>query len=121
MRAAISGKPCRSAAPLRGSMRFSPGRKRFQTSARATMERVELVDGRLRFNPLIDWTQAQLARYIEENNLPKHPLAMDGYPSIGCLPCTRRVAADEGYRDGRWAGFDKDECGIHAGIDGDGI
>ena len=97
------------------------GRKRFQTAARATMERVEIVDGRLRFNPLIDWTLLQLTQYIEEHNLPKHPLAMDGYPSIGCLPCTRRVAQGEGYRDGRWAGFEKDECGIHVGRDGDGI
>jgi phosphoadenosine phosphosulfate reductase len=46
---------------------------------------------------------------------------MDGYPSIGCMPCTRRVAAGEGYRAGRWAGLDKDECGMHAGIDGEGI
>jgi phosphoadenosine phosphosulfate reductase len=97
------------------------GRKRFQTAARATMERVEFVDGRLRFNPLIDWTLDQLTLYIEEHNLPEHPLAIDGYPSIGCMPCTRRVAPGEGYRDGRWAGFDKDECGIHTGLDGDGI
>ena len=97
------------------------GRKRFQTSTRAHMARVELAEGRFRFNPLVDWTQADLTRYIEENGLPKHPLVNDGYPSIGCLPCTRRLAAGEGYRDGRWAGFDKDECGIHAGIDGEGI
>ena len=97
------------------------GRKRFQTSTRAAMARVELAEGRFRFNPLVDWTPADLARYIEEHGLPKHPLVNDGYPSIGCLPCTRRLAAGEGYRDGRWAGFDKDECGIHAGIDGEGI
>lgn len=97
------------------------GRKRFQTAARATMDRVELADGRFRFNPLIDWSLEDLMGYIEENNLPKHPLLMDGYPSIGCMPCTRRVAAGESYRAGRWAGLDKDECGIHAGIDGEGI
>ena len=97
------------------------GRKRFQTATRAAMTRVELADGRFRFNPLVDWTEADLNAYIEENGLPKHPLVNDGYPSIGCLPCTRRLAAGEGYRDGRWAGFDKDECGIHAGIDGEGI
>jgi phosphoadenosine phosphosulfate reductase len=45
----------------------------------------------------------------------------DGYPSIGCLPCTRRIQSGEAYRDGRWAGLDKDECGIHAGLDGEGI
>jgi phosphoadenosine phosphosulfate reductase len=97
------------------------GRKRFQTTARAAMERIELADGRFRFNPLVDWTLEDLTRYTEEMGLPKHPLVMDGYPSIGCLPCTRRVRDGEGYRDGRWAGLDKDECGIHTGIDGDGI
>lgn len=97
------------------------GRKRFQTEARARMEKVEFVDGRARFNPLLDWTLADLMRYVEAHNLPKHPLVNDGYPSIGCIPCTRRVAAGEGYRDGRWAGQDKDECGIHAGLDGEGI
>ena len=54
-----------------------------------------------------------LIAYIDETRLPKHPLVNDGYPSIGCIPCTRRVAAGEGYRDGRWAGLEKDECGIH--------
>jgi phosphoadenosine phosphosulfate reductase len=97
------------------------GRKRFQTANRAAMTRVELSQGRLRFNPLVDWTQSELSRYIEGHGLPKHPLVNDGYPSIGCLPCTRRLAAGEGYREGRWAGFEKDECGIHAGIDGEGI
>jgi phosphoadenosine phosphosulfate reductase len=97
------------------------GRKRFQTSARATMEKVEFFEGRFRFNPLMDWSLEELAQYIEAHNLPKHPLVNDGYPSIGCMPCTRRVAAGEGYRDGRWAGLDKDECGIHVGVDGEGI
>ena len=97
------------------------GRKRFQTAARATMDRVELADGRFRFNPLMDWSLSDLTRYIDEKNLPKHPLVLDGYPSIGCMPCTRRVAAGEGYRDGRWAGLDKDECGIHLNVGGDGI
>ena len=101
------------------------GRKRFQTSARASMDRVELVDGRFRINPLVDWTPEELAAYVDAKGLPKHPLVLDGYPSIGCMPCTRRVAAGENYRAGRWAGFDKDECGIHgaaqAGTDGDGI
>jgi phosphoadenosine phosphosulfate reductase len=97
------------------------GRKRFQTATRATMDRVELVDSRFRINPLVDWSQPELAAYVEDKGLPRHPLVVDGYPSIGCIPCTRRVAAGENYRDGRWAGFDKDECGIHGGIDGDGI
>ena len=97
------------------------GRKRFQTATRATLEWVELVEGRFRVNPLVDWSLDALAAYVEEKGLPQHPLVMDGYPSIGCMPCTRRVGAGENYRAGRWAGFDKDECGIHGGIDGDGI
>jgi|HubBroStandDraft_5_1064220.scaffolds.fasta_scaffold29083_2 phosphoadenosine phosphosulfate reductase len=96
------------------------GRKRFQTHARAHMQAVEYFEGRFRFNPLADWAQADLEAYVALHDLPKHPLVDDGYPSIGCMPCTRRVHAGEGYRDGRWSGLDKDECGIH-GLDGDGI
>jgi phosphoadenosine phosphosulfate reductase len=96
------------------------GRKRFQTKERAAMQPVELFEGRFRFNPLTDWTLADLEAYTEKFNLPRHPLVEDGYPSIGCMPCTRRVAAGEDYRAGRWAGLDKDECGIHL-TDGGGI
>jgi phosphoadenosine phosphosulfate reductase len=97
------------------------GRKKFQTNARAEMQAVEYFEGRFRFNPLADWSLADLEAYMTQHNLPRHPLSEDGYPSIGCMPCTRRVAAGEGYRDGRWAGLDKDECGIHTGLDGEGI
>lgn len=97
------------------------GRKKFQTAARATMRPVEFFDDRFRFNPLVEWTLDDLAQYATEQNLPRHPLVDDGYPSIGCMPCTRRVQAGESYRDGRWAGIDKDECGIHIGVDGEGI
>jgi phosphoadenosine phosphosulfate reductase len=85
------------------------------------MERVELFEGHFRFNPLADWSQAMLNQHVKAHGLPAHPLVDDGYPSIGCMPCTRRVAPGEGYRDGRWAGLDKDECGIHLGLDGEGI
>lgn len=115
----------RKVVPLRHALEgFSAqitGRKKFQTAARAVMEPVEFFEGRFRFNPLTEWTLAGLDAYAEKYNLPRHPLVEDGYPSIGCIPCTRRVAAGEGYRDGRWAGLDKDECGIHTGVDGEGI
>ena len=91
------------------------------TAQRATMEPVEYFEGRFRFNPLVDWTQENLMSYIDDNKLPKHPLVMDGYPSIGCMPCTRRVSAGGSYREGRWAGIDKEECGIHVGVGGEGI
>jgi len=96
------------------------GRKRFQTNARAEMQAVEYFDGRFRFNPLAEWTLVDLEAYVDEHKLPRHPLVEDGYPSIGCMPCTRRIQSGEGYRAGRWAGLDKDECGIH-GVDGEGI
>ena len=115
----------RKVVPLRralvGFEAIVTGRKRFQTADRATMHKVELIEGRVRFNPLVDWSLPELIVYMDEHRLPKHPLINDGYPSIGCIPCTRRVAAGDGYRDGRWAGSDKVECGIHSGVDGEGI
>ena len=115
----------RKVVPLRRALEgFSAqitGRKRFQTNARQQMEPVEFFEGRFRFNPLGDWTLADIQAYMAEHNLPAHPLVEDGYPSIGCMPCTRRVLSGEGYRDGRWSGTDKDECGIHTGVDGEGI
>jgi phosphoadenosine phosphosulfate reductase len=106
---------------LKGFEATVTGRKRFQTAERANMEKVELADGRFRFNPLVDWTLDEISRYLEANRLPIHPLVNDGYPSIGCMPCTRRVSAGGDYRSGRWAGLAKDECGMHAGLDGEGI
>ena len=97
------------------------GRKRFQTRERAGMQPVEFFEGRYRFNPLWQFTLAELEAYMDEHRLPRHPLVEDGYPSIGCMPCTRRVQAGEDYRAGRWSGLDKDECGIHVGVDGEGI
>lgn len=96
------------------------GRKRFQTRERADMQPVEYFEGRYRFNPLWQWDQSQLEDFIAQHKLPPHPLVEDGYPSIGCMPCTRRVQAGEDYRAGRWSGLDKDECGIHL-TDGGGI
>jgi len=97
------------------------GRKRFQTRERSDMLPVEYFEGRYRFNPLWQWDLAHLEAFMEEHKLPRHPLVEDGYPSIGCMPCTRRVQAGEDYRAGRWSGLDKDECGIHVGVDGEGI
>jgi phosphoadenosine phosphosulfate reductase len=96
------------------------GRKRFQTRERVNMQPVEYFQGRLRFNPLWNWDLQQLEAFMERNKLPQHPLVEDGYPSIGCIPCTRRVQAGEDYRAGRWSGMEKDECGIHL-TDGGGI
>src|SRR5258706_2068521 len=96
------------------------GRKRFQTRERADMLPVEYFEGRYRFNPLWQWDLHQLEAFIERNGLPQHPLVEDGYPSIGCMPCTRRVQAGEDYRPGRLSGLDKDQFRIPL-TDGGGI
>lgn len=97
------------------------GRKRFQTVARADMGPLELNGTRFVVNPLHGWSLADLVAHIEKYELPRHPLVADGFLSIGCMPCTQRVKAGEDYRSGRWAGSDKDECGIHENVEGDGI
>jgi phosphoadenosine phosphosulfate reductase len=68
---------------------------------------------KVKVSPLARWNQDDVDRYIAENNILVNPLQYDGYPSIGCWPCTRRVAPGEDARSGRWAGLGKTECGIH--------
>jgi phosphoadenosine phosphosulfate reductase len=96
------------------------GRKAFQSSTRANLPRFELdtsdAVGRLKINPLIDWSAEDIAAYIAEHDLPAHPLVAEGYPSIGCSPCTHKVAPGEDPRSGRWKGWDKTECGIHSPV-----
>jgi phosphoadenosine phosphosulfate reductase len=69
---------------------------------------------KVKVSPLARWTDEQVERYIADNGVLVNPLVYDGYPSIGCWPCTRRVAAGEDPRSGRWAGTGKTECGIHS-------
>ncbi|MBB3033376.1 phosphoadenylyl-sulfate reductase [Alteriqipengyuania lutimaris] len=93
------------------------GRKAFQSATRANLPRFEIdssdAAGRLKINPLIDWDADRIAAYFEEHDLPRHPLVARGFPSIGCAPCTHKVAPGEDPRSGRWKGWDKVECGIH--------
>ncbi|MGR3660544.1 MAG: phosphoadenylyl-sulfate reductase [Paracoccaceae bacterium] len=90
------------------------GRKRFQGSKRATLEFFEYEDSkRIKVNPLVHWTPSDVQDYMTNNRLPRHPLVAGGYPSIGCAPCTSRVAKGEDARAGRWRGREKEECGIH--------
>lgn len=70
--------------------------------------------GIVKVSPLARWSDEQVERYIAENGVLVNPLTYDGYPSIGCAPCTRRVAPGEDPRSGRWAGTTKTECGIHS-------
>jgi phosphoadenosine phosphosulfate reductase len=69
--------------------------------------------GKVKVSPLARWSDEQVERYILDNGVLVNPLTYDGYPSIGCAPCTRRVAPGEDPRSGRWAGTNKTECGIH--------
>ena len=69
--------------------------------------------GRIKLNPLAAWTDDDVDRFIEDNDLIIHPLTKAGFPSIGCAPCTNRVAPGADPRSGRWAGAEKTECGLH--------
>ena len=101
-------------AALRGYTAWITGRKRHQTKERAVLDLYEAdAAGRLKVNPLAAWSTAEVGAYIHRHGLPRHPLVREGFPSIGCAPCTTRVAPGEDARAGRWRGRDKDECGIH--------
>ena len=69
--------------------------------------------GKVKVNPIATWTQAEVDAYVEKYGVLVNPLAYDGFPSIGCAPCTHRVAPGEDPRSGRWSGQAKTECGIH--------
>jgi phosphoadenosine phosphosulfate reductase len=71
--------------------------------------------GLVKVSPLARWTADDLAAYAARHHVLVNPLVADGYPSIGCQPCTRRVAPGEDPRSGRWAGLAKTECGLHPG------
>lgn len=90
------------------------GRKRFQGGGRQAVDFFEAEgETRIKVNPLAHWGREDIAEYMVENRLPRHPLVARGYPSIGCAPCTTPVAAGEDPRAGRWRGTAKVECGIH--------
>src|SRR5690606_15495201 len=90
------------------------GIRRDQTSVRANAKILELQsDGLLKINPLLNWTKADVKKYMEENKLPSHPLLEKGYRSVGCAPCTIAIGVNEDERAGRWTGREKIECGLH--------
>lgn len=68
----------------------------------------------VKINPLADWPRERVWHYVREWKLPYNPLLDRNYPSVGCVQCTRAVTAGENPRDGRWPGFAKTECGLHA-------
>jgi phosphoadenosine phosphosulfate reductase len=71
-------------------------------------------NGLVKVNPLVAWTADDVHAYEKEFELPVNTLTRNGFPSIGCAPCTRRVRPGEDPRSGRWAGSAKTECGLHA-------
>ncbi|MCA9672805.1 MAG: phosphoadenylyl-sulfate reductase [Myxococcales bacterium] len=89
--------------------------RRSQTEIRRNARVVELEPrfGRVKINPLVRWSNADIERYIAEHDVPVNALHEQGYPSIGCWPCTSRVLAGEDPRAGRWRGRQKTECGLH--------
>jgi phosphoadenosine phosphosulfate reductase len=107
---------------LSGHLAWMSGVRRVETAGRASTQVVErdARRGLVKVNPLAAWTDADVAAYVREHDLPRHPLKGEGYGSIGCWPCTRPVGPGEHSRSGRWAGSDKTECGLHAAADDGG-
>ena len=89
------------------------GRKRFHGLERSNIKKIEKLNNIIKINPLADWTFEKITNYIKKYKLPEHPLVKKGYKSIGCLPCSSKIADDEPSRSGRWKSLDKTECGIH--------
>ncbi len=100
---------------LEGYEAYASGVRRDESPARAHTPVVQWDTTRqmVKVNPIARWTQADVDAYIEANDILVNPLADDGYPSIGCRPCTHRVAPGEDPRSGRWRGSQKSECGLH--------
>ncbi len=99
---------------MKDMLAWISGIRRDQTSVRATAKILELQeDGLVKINPLLNWTKTDVQRYLDENNLPPHPLLEKGYRSIGCSPCTVAIGVNDDERAGRWANRDKIECGLH--------
>jgi phosphoadenosine phosphosulfate reductase len=89
------------------------GRKRFHGGDRLSLPVVEAAGEQVKFNPLANWGKEELDAYAARHELPAHPLVAQGFPSIGCWPCTQPVEEGEDVRAGRWKGSQKTECGIH--------
>ena len=104
-------------AALLGADAWITGQRREQSTTRTELNLEELDDARgiTKFNPLFDWSEADIWAYIQQESVPIHPLHLKGYPSIGCEPCTRQVKKGEDIRAGRWWWLQSDskECGLH--------
>jgi phosphoadenosine phosphosulfate reductase len=103
---------------LAGFAAWISGRKRYHGATRAELPVVEVDRAWIKINPLTNWSREQIEAEFQRRNLPAHPLEADGFLSVGCMPCSSRVAPGTDVRAGRWAGKDKTECGIHRPADG---
>jgi len=106
---------------LAGNKSWITGQRRAQSVTRATLDVQEddPAHGMAKFNPLADWSEEDVWQYIRDNQVPYNPLHDQGYPSIGCEPCTRAIEPGEDVRAGRWwwENPDSKECGLHV-VDG---
>ena len=106
---------------LAGKKAWITGQRRAQAATRAELhvQEDDPAHGMVKFNPLADWSEEDVWRYIRDNDVPYNPLHDKGYPSIGCEPCTRAIQPGEDIRAGRWwwENPDSKECGLHV-VDG---
>jgi phosphoadenosine phosphosulfate reductase len=109
----------RKVMPLRAALKdysaWASGLRRDEADTRKDVKVVEWDEQRsmIKLNPIAAWTQDDVDRYIADNGILVNPLLFDGYGSIGCWPCTRRLKPGEDARAGRWSGTNKVECGLH--------
>jgi phosphoadenosine phosphosulfate reductase len=114
----------RKVLPLRGKLEdlscWLTGLRRQQSQSRADVQIVEIYHldeetGReiVKLNPMANWSREEIWNHIRQYHVPYNPLHDQGYRSIGCMPCTRKITEDQDERAGRWTGFKKVECGIH--------
>jgi len=94
------------------------GRKQYHGGTRQNLALFDAQNGRLKLNPLARWRQTDVENYLDEFDLPHHPLQKDGFLSIGCMTCTKKVTETGDIRGGRWQGLGKTECGIHLSSSG---
>ncbi len=110
----------RKVVPLRNTLAqydaWITGVRRVDAPTRANTPIVQWdeLNGLVKINPIAPWTDEQFNDYIAEHGILENPLVQAGYPSIGCAPCTAKVAPGADPRSGRWAGKSKTECGLHA-------
>jgi len=98
----------------RGFSVLADGRKRFHGANRSALSTFEQgAMDIIKVSPLARWSEAEIREHFQRRGLPSHPLAAQGFRSVGCWPCSRAALPGEGPRDGRWAGQGKAECGIH--------